>query len=301
MNKPNDASMHDPARLFRRSFLGRCTASLGAMALATMLNRDAVAAGDRRSSDETTIPRGTGAIAPLHFAPKAKRVIHLYMAGGPSHLETFDYKPKLAEMDGQPMPESMTRGQLLSQLIGQPLKCFAPQLPFKEWGESRQWISTEFPHLGALADELCVIRSMQTEQINHDPAHTIMNTGTTLPGHPSVGAWLNYGLGNLAADLPDFVVLTSVGKGGQSQPIAARQWSAGFLPSRFQGVEFRSKGAPVVYLGSPPGISPRRQRRRSTPSVNSIDCSTRFMTIPRPSTESPSTSWLTACRRACPG
>ena len=260
MQQPNVESMRGPASPWRRSFLQRSTASVGALALATMLRREFLAAADDTSTEPPASPQRAGAIDPLHFAPQAKRVIHLYMAGGPSHLETFDYKPKLARMDGEPMPESMTRGQLLSQLLGKPLKCFAPQVPFKQWGSSGQWISTEFPQLGALADELSVIRSMQTEQINHDPAHTIMNTGTVFPGHPSVGAWLNYGLGSLGRDLPDFVVLTSVGKGGQAQPIAARQWSAGFLPSRLQGVEFRSKGAPVVYLNSPSGIDRTRQR-----------------------------------------
>jgi hypothetical protein len=231
------------------------------MALATMLRRDGMAAGSGTTTEPSVIPKWTGAVSPLHFAPKAKRVIHLYMAGGPSHLETFDFKPKLARMDGEPMPESLTKGQLVSQLIGAPLRCLAPQLPFRQWGESGQWISTAFPHLGRLADELCVVRSMQTEQINHDPAHTIMNSGTVLPGRPSVGAWLSYGLGSLGEELPNFVVLTSVGRGGQAQPIASRQWSAGFLPSRFQGVEFRSKGAPVIYLDSPPGIDRRRQRQ----------------------------------------
>lgn len=238
----------DRMRLLRRSFLGKCTTSVGAMALATLLRREGLAAG-------SDTPR------PTHHAPKAKRVIHLYMAGGPSHLETFDYKPKLIQMHGQPMPESFTQGQQLSQLLGQPLKCLGAQLPFKQWGASRQWISTGFPHLGALADEFSVIRSMQTDQINHDPAHTMMNTGNAFPGRPSMGAWLSYGLGSFGGDLPDFVVLTSVGKGGQAQPIASRQWSAGFLPSRFQGVEFRSKGDPVLYLGSPPGVNRRRQRQ----------------------------------------
>ena len=179
---------------------------------------------------------------PLHFAPRAKRVIYLYMAGGPSHLETFDYKPKLAEMHGQPMPESFTKGQPIAQLQGRKLTCLAPQHPFEQCGKSGQEISSVFPQLAEVADEMCIVRSLHTEAINHDPAHTFMNTGTTISGRPAMGSWLTYGLGSESDDLPGFVVLTSLGKFGQAQPIAARQWHSGFLPSRFQGVEFRSQG-----------------------------------------------------------
>ncbi|MDC0934940.1 DUF1501 domain-containing protein [Pirellulales bacterium] len=248
-------------KLMRRSFLARSTASVGAMALGTLLGRDSMAAGDGAAPKHAALPKWKGVVRPLHNRAQAKRVIHLYMAGGPSHLETFDYKPKLAEMDGQPMPESLTKGQQVSQLLGQPLICLAPQWPFAQWGQSRQWINKLFPHLGALADELAVVRSMHSDQINHDPAHTVCNTGNAFPGRPSMGSWLTYGLGASAEDLPDYVVLTSVGKGGQAQPIASRHWGAGFLPSRFQGVEFRAQGDPVLYLGSPPGINRRRQRQ----------------------------------------
>jgi hypothetical protein len=189
---------------------------------------------------------------PTHHAPKAKRVIWLYMAGGMSHLETWDYKPKLAEMNGQTMPESVTKGQQIAQLQGQKLNCFAPQHPFKKWGQAGLEFSTVFPEIGArVADHLCIIRSMHTEAINHDPAHTFMNTGTMIAGRPSMGSWLVYGLGSEAENLPGFVVMVSTGKYGQSQPIAARQWHSGFLPSSFQGVEFRSKGDPVLYVSSP--------------------------------------------------
>ena len=183
------------------------------------------------------------------------------MAGGPSHLETLDYKPKLAEMDGKPMPKSYTDGQQIAQLQGQRdrLKCLGPQHPFRKWGQSGQEISEILPKIGELADDLCIIRSMQTDQINHDPAHTLMNTGTSIPGRPSMGSWALYGLGSESADLPGYVVLTSVG-GGQSQPIAARQWHSGFLPSRFQGVEFRSQGDPVLYVNSPDGVTLKNQQ-----------------------------------------
>src|SRR5262249_27405186 len=177
-----------------------------------------------------------------------------------SHLETFDPKPKLGELHGQPMPESITKGQPIAQLQGQKLTCFGPQQPFKKFGKSGQEISEIFPHLGTVADELCIIRSLKTEAINHDPAHTFMNTGTTISGRPSMGSWLWYGLGADADNLPGFVVLLSTGRSGQMQPIAARQWHSGFLPSRFQGVEFRSKGDPVLYVGNPKGVDRDRQR-----------------------------------------
>jgi hypothetical protein len=182
------------------------------------------------------------------------------MAGGPSHLETFDYKPKLAKMDGKPMPDSYTKGQPIAQLQGKKLKCLGPQTKFKKYGQSGIEISDFLPHTAKHADELAVIRSMTTEQINHDPAHTMMNTGTATSGRPSMGAWVLYGLGSIGQDLPGFVVLISVG-GRNPQPIAARQWHSGFLPSRFQGVEFNSTGDPVHYVRNPKGVTDGRQRQ----------------------------------------
>jgi hypothetical protein len=178
-----------------------------------------------------------------------------------SHLETFDPKPKLAAMHGKPMPESFTKGQQIAQLQGKQLNCFAPQHPFQKWGESGLEFTTLWPELGAkCADDLCLIRSMHTDAINHDPAHTLMNTGSMIPGRPSAGSWLLYGLGAETDDLPGFVVMVSTGRYGQAQPIAARQWHSGFLESRFQGVEFRSKGDPVLYLSNPKGVTTGRQR-----------------------------------------
>jgi hypothetical protein len=235
----------------RRAFLGRSGAGLGALALAALVDPKRLwAATDR----------WRGALPSLHFPPRAKRVIHLYQAGGPSHLELFDYKPKLAQMHDQPMPESFTKGQPIAQLQGQKLRCFGPQHPFQRWGRSGQEISTLLPHVGSIADEICIVRSLQTEQINHDPAHTFMNTGTQISGRPSAGSWIWYGIGAEAEDLPGFVVLTSQGRGGQMQPIAARQWHSGLLPSRFQGVHFRSKGDAVLYLRDPAGVTRDQQR-----------------------------------------
>jgi hypothetical protein len=228
-------------QIARRSFLRGGLSGLGLFGLSSLL-------------------RGQGVVNPLHHAPKAKRVIFLYQAGGPSHLETFDYKPKLAEMNGKGMPESMTKGQQIAQLQGRPLMCFAPQFGFKKFGKSGQEICELFPHIGAIADDVCIVRSMWTEQINHDPAHTIMNTGSILPGRPSMGSWVLYGLGAETQDLPGYVVLLSAGRGGQMQPIAARQWSAGLLPSKFQGVKLNSAGDPVLYIQNPPGLSAKVQR-----------------------------------------
>jgi hypothetical protein len=180
------------------------------------------------------------------------------MAGGPSHLETFDYKPKLDELNGKPMPESFTKGQPIAQLQGQALKVQGHLTRFRRYGKSGQLISDFLPHTAKIADDIAIIRSMVTEQINHDPAHTFMNTGTAISGRPSMGSWVTYGLGSETEELPGFVVLTSVG-GRNPQPIASRQWSAGFLPSRFQGVEFNSSGDPVHYVGNPKGVSASQQ------------------------------------------
>ncbi len=242
-------------RLNRRSFLHRTALGIGPTALVSLLARDGFGGGP----DKSALSAG-GVLQKLHHPPKVRRVIHLCMAGGPSHLETFDEKPKLREMDGQTMPESLTKGQQIAQLQGRALKCFGPRFDFTDCGESGLRICSLFPHIGKVADDLCIIRSFYTDQINHDPAHTLFNTGSSQAGRPSMGSWLLYGLGQECDDLPGYVVLTSVGKGGQAQPIAARQWHSGFLPSRFQGVQFHSTGDPVLYLNAPPGVSMQQQR-----------------------------------------
>jgi len=242
----------------RRAFLGRASQGLGLLALASLAN-SALLRG-ATAQPPANKDKWTGVVNPPHLPPKAKRVIWLTMAGGPSHLETFDYKPKLGEMHKEPMPESVTQGKQIAQLQGQKLLCYGPQLKFKKFGESGVEICELFEHIGSVVDDLCIVRSMTTEAINHDPAHMFMNTGTQIAGRPSMGAWVTYGLGSDARDLPGFVVLTSLGKGGQNQPIAARQWAAGFLPSRFQGVHLRGKGDPVLFLSAPPGVTRGRQQ-----------------------------------------
>jgi len=232
----------------RRSFLQQSAYGLGGAALASLMNEASAA------------ERWTGVLKQPHVPIKARRIIHLCMAGGPSHLETFDWKPKLKELDGKAFPESFTKGQQLAQLQGAELKARGAICGFSKRGQSGLEISDLFPHIGSVADELCVVKSMQTEQINHDTAHAFMNTGSIIKGRPSMGSWLLYGLGSETEELPGFVVLTSAGKYGQ-QPVSARQWSSGFLPSKFQGIQFQSKGDAVHYLGSPDGVCQSTQRQ----------------------------------------
>lgn len=241
----------DHLHLCRRTFLNNTGASVGWAALSSLL------AGNALAEDRTT---SLGRVNPLHLAPKAKQVIFLYMAGGPSHLDLFDPKPKLAELDGQPMPDSITSGQPIAQLQGKELKCMAAQHPFARHGESGQQISSVFRHLPEIADDICIVRSMKTEAINHDPAHTFMNTGTAISGRPAIGSWLLYGLGSESQSLPGFIVMTSTG-GGQNQPISSRQWHSGFLPGEHQGVQFLSSGDPVLYARNPAGVTAADQRR----------------------------------------
>jgi hypothetical protein len=254
-------------QLTRRAFLGRSAQGVGAVALASLLDPPLVRGVSPASTSKDKWP---GVVNPPHLPPRARRVIWLTMAGGPSHLETFDPKPRLASMHGQPMPESFTQGKQLAQLQGQKLLCYGPQLPFKRFGANGTEICELFPHIGSMLDQICLVRSMTTEAINHDPAHMFMNTGSQIAGRPSMGAWITYGLGSEAENLPGFVVLTSLGKGGQNQPIAARQWAAGFLSSRFQGVHFRGQGDPVLYLGNPPGLT-RNQQRDTVDAINRLN------------------------------
>ena len=214
-------------------------------------------------------PPGEGVIRPLHVPARCKRVIFLCMAGGPSQFETFDFKPELARLDGKPMPESFTKGQPIAQLQGKKLRVLGPQTRFRPHGESGTLVSDFLPHTAGIVDEIAVVKSMTTTQINHDPAHTVMNTGSQISGRPSMGSWINYGLGSVASDLPGFVVLSSI-KGRNPQPIAARQWHSGFLPSRFQGVEFQAYGDPVHYLSNPGGVTRRRQRA-VVDTINALD------------------------------
>ena len=232
---------------------------LGSFAAMHLLQREGRAADPRKPANQGT---GSGGVLdPTHHAPKAKRVIYLFQAGGPSQLETWDYKPLLNQQQGKPLPDSVRGGQRLTGMSGNQaiLPLAGSKFRFAQHGESRTWVSELMPHLAKQVDRMAVIRSMYTEAINHDPAITFFQTGSQVSGRPSIGAWLDYGLGSDTEDLPAFVVLITKGKGGQ--PLYSRLWGSGFLPARYQGVQFRSGKEPVLYLSNPPGVS-RESRRR---------------------------------------
>jgi len=227
-------------RLTRRQFFGRAAQGVGALALTSLLPNMAWADGTQ--------------VKGVHHAAKAKRIIYLFQAGGPAQQDLFDYKPKLREMHGQQLPEGVRKGQRLTAMSANQssIPLAGSPFAFAQHGQSGAWMSEVFPHLAKEADELCFVKSMFTEAINHDPAITFMQTGSQIAGRPSFGAWLSYGLGSMNADLPAFVVLASVGKG--DQPLYARLWGSGFLDSRYQGVRFRAGNEPVLYLSNPDGI-----------------------------------------------
>jgi hypothetical protein len=242
----------------RRHFLGRSAVGIGAAALASLLNPELF--GDtRKATTGSAIPRGTD------FPPKAKRVIYLFMHGGPSQVELFDHKPRLKELHGTELPDSVRGNQRLTGMTSNQ-KSFpivsGSQFKFQQHGNCGAWISELMPRLGKVADQLCFIKSMHTEAINHDPAVTFMQTGDQRPGRPSLGAWASYGLGSENRDLPGFVVLLSDGSASRpADPLYSRLWGTGFLPSSYQGVSFRKTGDPVLYLSNPPGISSSARRR----------------------------------------
>src|ERR1700677_3822941 len=260
MNSPFDPNVIRQQQLAwsRRTFLGRSAQALGALALGSLLN-PRLLAGDPAAGQGDG--RWTGILPFPHFPPRAKRVIHLYMAGGPSHMDVLDYKPELNRIHGQPFPASFTSGQQLAQLQNTKLLARGSTFRFSRCGLSGQMISDLLPYTQQIADDICIIRSMHTEQINHDPAHAFMNAGSSIKGRPSMGSWLLYGLGSETENLPGFVVLMSHGPSGGEQPVSDREWSAGFLPSRFQGVQFQSKGVPVHYVGNPDGVCQSTQRQ----------------------------------------
>ena len=238
----------------RRSFLGRAGAGVGTMGLASLLDPDLFAAGKPTRN-------AIGGLADLpHLAPKAKRVIYLFQSGGPAQMDLYDPKPNLAKRFGEETPKSVYPDDRKTTMTsGQTSFPVAPsRYKFSKHGQSGIELSEMLPHLAQHADDLCVIRSMHTEAINHDPAATFIQTGSVVPGRPSMGAWLNYGLGSENADLPAFVALTS-GTGGQ--PLYDRLWGNGFLPGRFQGVKFRGQGDPILDLYNPAGVSPAMRRR----------------------------------------
>ena len=243
----------DPIRehqqnMTRRQLFGRGALGLGTPALASLLNPSTAGAGVR--------PVGLPGLP--HAAAKAKRVIYLFMNGAPTHVDMFDWKPKIAQLHGKPVPKEYIGGKRFSTMTGKAegKLMLAPIEPFRQHGQSGAWVSALMPHTAAVADELCFIKSMHTEQVNHAPAINFFLTGAEMAGRPSMGAWLTYGLGSENENLPGFVVMTSVSKGTTcGQIFYDFYWGSGFLPSRLQGVKFRSGGDPVLYLSNPTGVS----------------------------------------------
>ena len=240
--------------LTRRRFLELSGSGSGAAALATLYNEDLLG----------QVPNAVGGLPGLpHFAPKAKRIIYLFQSGAPSQHELWDYKPKLSELRGTDLPPSVRGDQRLTAMTAS--QSSFPLVPslfkFAQHGESRAWVSELMPHTAKIVDDLCFIKSMHTEAINHDPGITFFQTGAQLAGRPSIGAWLSYGLGTMNSDLPTFVAMVSKGSAQVGQPLYDRLWGSGFLPSRYQGVKFLSTGDPVLYLSNPPGVDEGTRRR----------------------------------------
>ncbi|MDC0935597.1 DUF1501 domain-containing protein [Pirellulales bacterium] len=230
---------------------------IGGAAMAQLLGPELLAAAD---SDSGQAGPNSRFLKQLHHTPKAKRVIFLFQAGGPSQLDLFDYKPLLSQRQGEQLPESVRKGQRLTGMSGNQasLPLVGSPFQFEQHGQSGAWLSELLPHTATIADELCIVKSVYTEAINHGPGVTYLQTGSQLPGRPSIGSWLSYGLGTQNANLPSFVVMITKDKGGQ--PLQARLWGSGFLASQFEGVRFRAGKDPVLYLGNPAGIDKSNRR-----------------------------------------
>ena len=239
----------------RRQFFGRASTGIGVAALASLLNANRPGAANAAS------PQALPGIP--HFAPKAKRVIYLLQSGAPSQVDLLDYKPSLQKLHLTELPDSVRQGQRLTGMTSRQNKFPVVQSPwkFQQHGQSGTWLSELLPHMAKVVDEICVIKSMHTEAINHDPAITFFQSGHQQPGRPSIGAWLSYGLGSETENLPAFVVLLSTNTFHQAQPLYDRLWGSGFLPSQYQGVKFRSQGDPVLYLSDPAGTSAAERRK----------------------------------------
>jgi hypothetical protein len=245
-----DPRLEYQLRLTRRQFFGMTAGGIGAAALATLLSEDLHAAD--------------GLPGLPHFPPTAKRVIYLFQSGAPSQMDMFDYKPKLNDLRGSELPDSIRMGQRLTGMTATQASfpVAPPMFKFAQHGQSGAWLSELLPHTAKVADDLCFIKSMYTEAINHDPGITFFQTGAQLAGRPSIGAWISYGLGSENNDLPSFVVMVSQGTGRPGdQPLYDRLWGSGFLPSKYQGVKFRSTGDPVLYLSNPDGFSSDSRRK----------------------------------------
>ena len=264
----SNTSHYDPlqeniVRVNRRQLFGKAACGVGTAALASLIGRDAMAV-DADATNHVANASANGGLPELpHFAPKAKRVVVMWQGGGPSHVDLFDDKPTLREMAGKDIPDSIrgtTRLSTMSAGYGK-WPCVPAIKPHKAYGQCGTMLSEMLPDVGALADDICVVRSMNTEAVNHAPGVTYFMTGSQVPGRPSMGAWLSYGLGSVTDELPTFVVMTSSDKGKTcGQLFFDYYWGSGFLPSRFQGVRFRNTGDLVPYLANPPGVSAASRR-----------------------------------------
>jgi len=249
-----DPRIEQARAMTRRQLFGRSALGLGSAALAGLLANDGLLADDGRVGGSLGVP---------HFAPKAKRVIYMLQNGAPPHVDMFDYKPKLDELGGKQIPESVHKNQRLSTMtMGQKSKlCLPSMAPFRRYGECGAWVGDFLPHTASIVDDIAFIKSMHTTQVNHAPAITFFLTGSEMPGRPSLGAWLSYGLGSETQDLPSFVVMTSRDKEATcGQAFYDFYWSSGFLPSQFQGVKFRAGSEPVLYTSNPQGVTPAIRR-----------------------------------------
>ncbi|MEE2706473.1 MAG: DUF1501 domain-containing protein, partial [Planctomycetota bacterium] len=253
--------------LNRRQLLANSARPMGAAALAWLAGcgTSALAAPQIAAS----VPQGLPGLP--HFAPQAKRVSYLFMAGGPSHIDTFDYKPELRQIHGNELPASVRMGQRITGMTSgqKSFPCVAPMFKFEKHGKHGTYVSELLPHIAEIVDDIAIIKSVNTEAINHDPAITFINTGAQQPGKASLGAWISYGLGSPNSELPAYVVMISRGPGGK-QALYERLWGAGFLPSKHQGAKFRGGSDPVLYLKNPAGVD-REMRRRMLDGVAKIN------------------------------
>jgi len=258
--KLNEDMPLDPFAMTRRHFLGQSAMGLGGAALAGLMPAQSLSANDAPGPVVTGLPQGGGILGGPHFAPTAKRIIYLCQSGAPSQLDLYDYKPKLNELHGQQLPSSVRGNQRLTGMSANQTSIPLAGSPFTftQHGQAQGYFSDLIPNIAGIADDICVVRSMYTEAINHDPAITFFQTGSQIAGRPALGSWLSYGLGSENSDLPAFIVLVSANQGGQ--PLYARLWGSGFLDSRHQGVRFRAGSDPVLYLTDPDGI--HREGRR---------------------------------------
>ena len=248
-----------------RELLSRRSVLLGSLALTSLLNRESPA-----NDHESMVHKGLPALP--HFAPRAKRVIYLFQSGGPAQMDLFDYKPDLSKRFGEEVPRSVYPDDRKTTMSS--AQASFPVAPstfkFSQRGQSGSWMSDALPHMGDMADEMCIIRSMHTDAINHDPAITFQQTGSQIPGRPSIGSWIGYGLGSHNDNLPAFVAMSSRGSGKSGQPLYDRLWGSGFLPSKHQGVKFRNQGDPVLDISDPAGVS-RDQRRTMIDSLTKLN------------------------------